>query len=107
VLVGLLVKQGYRGGHRRPYGMTVTDVARRNAVPRQTLHTWLHRSAGGGMAALADESSKPESRPHASGLLAPDSALAGERGGCVEVGVVGSEAKQAHSGQDRRQYGLG
>ena len=42
----------------------MTDVARRNGVSRQTVHTWLRRYANGGMAALADKSSKPESCPH-------------------------------------------
>jgi transposase InsO family protein len=39
-------------------------VARRNGVSRQTLHTWLRHYANGGLAALADKSSKPESCPH-------------------------------------------
>ena len=39
-------------------------MARRNGVSRQSVHTWLRRYANGGMAALADKSSKPESCPH-------------------------------------------
>jgi hypothetical protein len=45
-------------------GMSVTDVAARNKVSRQTVHKWLRRYANGGMAALADKSSRPESCPH-------------------------------------------
>jgi transposase InsO family protein len=65
VLVELkLVEQRYRAVIDVLDGMSVTDVARRNGVSRQTLHTWLRRYAEGGMAALADKSSKPESCPH-------------------------------------------
>ena len=59
-----LVEQRYRAVIDVLDGMTVTDVARRNGVSRQTVHTWLRRYANGGMAALADKSSKPESCPH-------------------------------------------
>jgi transposase-like protein len=45
-------------------GATVTDVARRYGVARQTLHDWLRRYAKGGMAALSDHSSKPATCPH-------------------------------------------
>jgi transposase InsO family protein len=65
VLVELkLVEQRYRAVIDVLDGMSVTDVARRNGVSRQTLHTWLRRYAEGGMAGLADKSSKPESCPH-------------------------------------------
>lgn len=65
VLVELkLVEQRYRAVTDVLDGMSVTDVARRNGVSRQTVHTWLRRYANGGMAALADKSSKPESCPH-------------------------------------------
>ena len=59
-----LVEQRYRAVIDVLDGMSVTDVARRNKVSRQTVHTWLRRYASGGMAALADKSSKPESCPH-------------------------------------------
>ena len=45
-------------------GATVTDVARRNGVARQTVHVWLRRYASGGLGALADGSAKPLSCPH-------------------------------------------
>src|ERR1700722_13961690 len=65
VLVELkLVEQRYRAVIDVLDAMSVTDVARRNGVSRQTLHTWLRRYAEGGLAALADKSSKPDSCPH-------------------------------------------
>jgi len=65
VLVELkLVEQRYRAVIDVLDGMSVTDVARRNGVSRQSVHTWLRRYANGGMAALADKSSRPESCPH-------------------------------------------
>ncbi len=45
-------------------GATVTDVARRYGVARQTVHGWLGRYAGRGLAGLVDQSSKPRSCPH-------------------------------------------
>jgi transposase InsO family protein len=46
-------------------GASVTDVARRYGVPRQTVHAWLRRyAAGDGLAGLADRSSRPDSCPH-------------------------------------------
>ena len=45
-------------------GALVTDVTRRYGVARQTVHQWLRRYAnGGGLAGLADQSSRPESCP--------------------------------------------
>ena len=43
---------------------SVTDVARRNGVSRQTLHAWLRRYGSQGLAGLADGSAKPLSCPH-------------------------------------------
>jgi len=45
-------------------GATVTDVARRYGVARQTVHGWLRRYAASGLGGLADQSSKPRSCPH-------------------------------------------
>jgi transposase len=46
-------------------GTPGTEVARRYGVARQTVHEWLARYANhGGMAALADRSSRPETCPH-------------------------------------------
>lgn len=43
---------------------TITDVATRYGVNRRTLHRWLLRYAEGGLGALADHSSRPDSCPH-------------------------------------------
>jgi transposase InsO family protein len=45
-------------------GATITDVARRYGVDRRTVHRWLVRYATGGLAALADRSSRPDRCPH-------------------------------------------
>jgi transposase InsO family protein len=46
-------------------GVPVTEVARRYGVARQTVHEWLARYANeGGLAGLADRSSRPGSCPH-------------------------------------------
>ena len=59
-----VVEQRYRAVIDVLDGMSVTDVARRNGVSRQSVHAWLRRYANGGMPALADKSSKPETCPH-------------------------------------------
>ena len=45
-------------------GLPVTEVARRHGVARQTVHEWLARYAAGGLAGLADRSSRLASCPH-------------------------------------------
>jgi transposase InsO family protein len=45
-------------------GATVTDVARRHGVARQTVHEWLRKYAAQGLAGLVDGSAKPLSCPH-------------------------------------------
>jgi transposase InsO family protein len=45
-------------------GVSVTQVACRYGVSRQTVHRWLRRYARAGLAGLADVSSKPGSCPH-------------------------------------------
>jgi hypothetical protein len=45
-------------------GSTVTEVALRYGVCRQTLHKWLRAYAGGSFSGLVDKSSKPETCPH-------------------------------------------
>jgi transposase InsO family protein len=65
VLVELgLVEQRYRAVCEVLDGATVTDVARRNGVVRQTVHDWLRRYAAHGLAGLVEGSSKPQSCPH-------------------------------------------
>ena len=43
---------------------TVTDVARRYGVGRQTVHRWLRRYGTDGLAGLVDKTSKPDTCPH-------------------------------------------
>jgi len=43
---------------------SVTGVARRFGVARQTVHVWLRAHATGGLGALADRSSRPARCPH-------------------------------------------
>ena len=65
-------------------GASVTDVARRHGVARQTVHGWLRRYANdGGLAGLADRSSRPESCPH-------------QMSAVIEAQVVG--LRRAHPG---------
>ena len=65
-------------------GASVTDVARRQGVARQTVHGWLRRYANdGGLAGLADRSSRPESCPH-------------QMSAVIEAQVVG--LRRAHPG---------
>jgi transposase InsO family protein len=66
VLVELgVVEQRYRAVLEVLEGASVTDVARRYGVARQTVHDWLRRYANdGGLAGLADRSSRPVSCPH-------------------------------------------
>jgi transposase InsO family protein len=45
-------------------GVSVTDVARRYGVARQTVHDWLRRYARSGIVGLADRSSRPATCPH-------------------------------------------
>jgi Integrase core domain/leucine-zipper of insertion element IS481 len=45
-------------------GASVTDVARRYGVARQTVHDWLRKYAAEGLGGLADRSSRPLSCPH-------------------------------------------
>ena len=45
-------------------GVSVTEVARRYGVARQTVHGWLRRYAEDGLGGLADRSSRPAWCPH-------------------------------------------
>ena len=45
-------------------GVSVTEVARRFGVTRQTVHRWLRRYAAEGLAGLVDGSARPLSCPH-------------------------------------------
>ncbi len=85
-----LVEQRYKAVCEVLDGATVVDVARRNGVVRQTVHDWLRRYARGGLAGLADGSSKPQSCPH---QMAPE----------VEVRIL--ELRRAHPGWGPRSIG--
>jgi transposase InsO family protein len=50
-------------------GLTVTEVAERYDVSRQSVHAWIDRYEREGIAGLADRSHKPHSCPH---QIAPD-----------------------------------
>ena len=54
-----LVEQRYKAVLEVLDGASVTDVARRFGVARQTVHVWLRRYAADGLAGLADPSSRP------------------------------------------------
>jgi transposase InsO family protein len=65
VLVELrLVEQRHKAVLEVLAGATITDVALRNGVTRQTVHRWLRRYAYLGLAGLADQSSRPATCPH-------------------------------------------
>ena len=75
-------------------GAAVTDVARRYGVARQTVHERLGRYASeGGLAGLADRSSKPDSCPH---QMAPE----------VEARIVGLRREHPGWGPARIRWQL-
>jgi transposase InsO family protein len=58
-------EQRYRAVQEVLDGASVTAVARRFTVSRQTVHAWLNRyAADGGLAGLGDRSSRPHGCPH-------------------------------------------
>ena len=59
-----LVEQRHQAVLEVLEGATVSGVARRFQVARQTVHVWLGRDAAYGLAGLADKSSRPLSCPH-------------------------------------------
>jgi transposase InsO family protein len=71
-------------------GASVTDVARRYAVARQTVHEWLRKYAADGLRGLADRTSRPLSCPH---QMAPT----------VEARIV--ELRRQHPGWGPRTIG--
>ena len=84
-------EQRYRAVWEVLEGASVTEVARRFKVSRQSVHAWLRRYAGDG--GLGDRSSRPHSCPH---QMSP----------AVEVAVL--EVRRAHPswGADRIRYQL-
>jgi transposase InsO family protein len=75
-------------------GETVTEVAARLEVRRQTVHEWLAKYERGGLDALSDRSHRPVSCPH-------------QMGSGIEVAVL--ELRRAHPswGPRRLRYELG
>ena len=96
-------------------GASVTDVARRYGVARQTVHEWLRAYAAEGLGGLADRSSRPLSCPHqmaaggrgadrgdapgASGVGAADDPVSGSSGG--GGAVAGAHVGRAVPGPSR------
>ncbi|BFU43377.1 IS481 family transposase [Krasilnikovia sp. MM14-A1004] len=58
-----MVEQRYQAVLEVRAGSTVTDVAERLGVCRQTVHEWLARYRDDGLAGLADRSSRPRTSP--------------------------------------------
>ena len=87
-------EQRYRAVQEVLNGASVTAVARRFTVSRQTVHAWLNRyAADGGLAGLGDRSSRPHGCPHQMAAM-------------VEARIV--EIRRAHPvwGADRIRYQL-
>ena len=87
-------EQRYRAVWEVLDGASVTEVARRFSVSRQSVHTWLRRyAADGGLGGLGDRSSRPHGCPH---QMSP----------AVEAKIV--EIRRAHPawGADRIGYQL-
>ena len=90
-----VVEQRYRAVLEVLEGAPVTEVARRFGVARQTVHAWLRRyGAEGGIANLADRSSRPDWCPHQ--MPAP-----------VEKRVLGLRLAHPGWGPDRIVFQLG
>jgi transposase InsO family protein len=75
-------------------GLSITEVAAKAGVSRQTLHSWLSRYAGGGLEGLADRSHRPRSCPH-------------QMDPAVEVRLVELRGLHPGWGPDRLLYRLG
>jgi transposase InsO family protein len=84
------VEQRYQAVLEVFSGVSVTDVARRYGVARQTVHGWLRRYASDGLAGLVDRSSKPDRCPHQTPAV-------------VEARIV--EMRRAHPGWGPRTIG--
>src|SRR3712207_8848534 len=96
MLVELRVaEQRYRAVWEVLEGASVTAVARRFKVSRQSVHAWLRRyAADGGLGGLGDRSSRPHGCPH---QMSPT----------VEARVVELRRTHPRGGADRNRYQLG
>jgi len=89
-----VAEQRYRAVREVLDGASVTAVARRFGVSRQSVHAWLGRyAADGGLGGLGDRSSRPHGCPH-------------QMGPVVEARIL--EIRRAHPvwGPDRIRYQL-
>jgi len=89
-----VAEQRYRAVWEVLEGASVTEVARRFKVSRQSVHGWLRRyAADGGLGGLGDRSSRPHGCPH-------------QMAAVVEARVV--ELRETHRmwGADRIRYQL-
>lgn len=59
-----VVEQRYRAVLQVQAGVSVTEVAGRFGVSRQSVHSWLRRYQDAGLAGLMDRSKRPASCPH-------------------------------------------
>jgi transposase InsO family protein len=59
-----VVEQRYRAVLQVQAGVSVTEVAARFGVSRQSVHSWLRRYQDAGLAGLMDRSKRPASCPH-------------------------------------------
>jgi len=75
-------------------GLSVTEVAAKVGVSRQTLHGWLRRYGEGGLEALVDRSHRPVSCPH-------------QMDPVVEAALVALRLAHPGWGPDRLAYRLG
>ena len=90
-----VAEQRYRAVWEVLEGASVTEVARRFKVSRQSVHAWLRRYADeGGLGGLGDHSSKPHSCPH---QMSP----------AVEAAVLQIRETHPGWGADRIRYQLG
>ena len=90
-----VAEQRYRAVWEVLEGASVTELARRFGVSRQSVHAWLRRyAADGGLGGLGDRSSKPHACPH---QMSPT----------VEVAVLGLRRAHPAWGADRIRYQLG
>ena len=87
-------------------GETVTDVAARFGVRRQTVHEWLAKYEVGGLEGLADGSHRPRSCPHQmSGAV--EVALAEMRRAASDVGSASDRLRAGQEGRRPTSVGVG
>ena len=100
-----VAEQRYRAVQEVLDGASVTAVARRFGVSRQSVHAWLGRyAADGGLGGLGDRSSRPHGCPHQMGRWwRPGFSRSGGRIRCG--GRIGSAISWSGTGSVRRRAG--